>query len=234
MNAEIVKEVVRHAAETSPTECCGLVVECTGNLRYVRCHNHSLRGTDTFTISAEEYAAAEDIGKIVMIAHSHPFMSPEPSETDRIECFKSGLPWLIVNHPVGSYQVIQPEPLIRPLVGREFSVAASDCYTLVRDYYLEKLGIVLADAERPELWWQIGRSFLVENIDTFKFKSVSLSEAREHDMLLMQIGASVPNHCAVLIENGRILHHLAGRLSGTDLYSGYWRKVTTHCLRYVG
>jgi cell wall-associated NlpC family hydrolase len=52
------------------------------------------------------------------------------------------------------------------------------------------------------------------------------------DVLLMQVAASVPNHAAVYLGDGLILHHLQGRLSSRDVYGGYWQKVTTHALRH--
>jgi cell wall-associated NlpC family hydrolase len=48
----------------------------------------------------------------------------------------------------------------------------------------------------------------------------------------MQIHASVPNHGAVLLEDGKILHHVIGRLSCRDIYGDYWRRVTVHVIRH--
>jgi cell wall-associated NlpC family hydrolase len=52
------------------------------------------------------------------------------------------------------------------------------------------------------------------------------------DCFLMQVASPVPNHAAVYLGDGLILHHLQGRLSSRDVYGGYWQKVTTHVLRY--
>lgn len=52
------------------------------------------------------------------------------------------------------------------------------------------------------------------------------------DVLLMQVASPVPNHAAVYLGDGLILHHLQGRLSSRDVYGGYWQKVTTHALRH--
>jgi cell wall-associated NlpC family hydrolase len=48
----------------------------------------------------------------------------------------------------------------------------------------------------------------------------------------MQVASPVPNHAAVYLGDGLILHHLQGRLSSRDVYGGYWQKVTTHALRH--
>src|ERR1035437_4021968 len=102
MNDSIIQAVFEHATETQPHECCGLVVVRKGIEKYVRCTNASSDMLHRFVISAEEYAAAEDMGEITMIAHSHNFIPPEPSEADRVGCEQSGLPWLIVNYPNGT------------------------------------------------------------------------------------------------------------------------------------
>jgi hypothetical protein len=53
------------------------------------------------------------------------------------------------------------------------------------------------------------------------------------DCFLMQVASPVPNHAAVYLGDGLILHHLQGRLSSRDVYGGYWQKVTTHILGMV-
>ncbi len=234
MNPQIIKDALEHSRSCGKMESCGLVVKTQIGMTYVPCSNIADDPTQRFAIAPEEFASAEDIGEVVMIIHSHPYGSVQPSISDKVGCSKSGLPWMIVNHGNGEHCIFSPEQVVLPLIGREFSVGNCDCYSLIRDYYQSQLGITLPDANRPERWWQDGRSFLVENIDNFGFKVVDQREAQENDMLLMQIGSSVPNHCALLTGDGRILHHLQGRLSGYDVYSGYWRKVTTHCLRYAG
>jgi hypothetical protein len=48
----------------------------------------------------------------------------------------------------------------------------------------------------------------------------------------MQVASPVPNHAAIYLDDGPILHHLQGRLSSRDVYGGYWQKITTHTLRH--
>ena len=230
----IIREVVAHAQEVAPFECCGLVVEIDGELQYVRCHNASAEPQERFVIPAEEYADAEDSGTIVMIAHSHAFKPPTASDADLVGCERSGVPWLIVNHPTGDYNIIKPSGYRAPLIGRPFCAGTLDCYELVKDYFAEKRGITLPDYVRPEGWEQSGNSILVENFEAFGFRLIELADLQPGDCLLMQSGAAVVNHCAVYIGDNMILHHVRNHLSGRDIYGGYWRKATTHVLRYVG
>lgn len=234
MMEEIVRAALAHAAEAAPYESCGLVVRRNGTAEYVPCVNVSPDPINRFMIDPEDYARAEDLGVIEMIVHSHPFIPPTPSEADRAGCEASGLPWLIVNHPVGSCTVTHPSGWRAPLIEREFCEGLLDCYALVRDFYMERLGIKLKDYVRPKNWEVEGNSIIVDNFRDCGFVEVPLSEMRPNDVLVMQLGASIPNHCAILESDNRILHHVRNRLSGVDVYGEYWRKSTRLCLRYVG
>ena len=232
---EIIEQVIAHANETQPNECCGLVVERNGAREYVRCTNISGDPLDQFVIDPEEYATVEDMGEIVMIAHSHNFIPPFPSEADKMGIEEFGLPWLIVNYPVGNHTITEPSGYRAPLIGRQFSKGVLDCYALVKDHYSEKLNIELPKYERPAVWHEIGNSYLLDNFRACGlFEEVQLDDLRPNDCILMQIGSTVPSHVAVYTGDNKILHHVIGRLSGYDVYGGFWRKVSTHAFRYVG
>lgn len=189
-------------------------------------------GAAHFAIHPEDYAAAEDVGEVLCIVHSHPNLPPIPSEADRTMCELTGLPWLIVNWPTGVIHEFGPDGYKAPLIGRPFCHGVHDCYTLIRDYYLDKLGIELPDFARDDEWWTKGGNLYLENFETAGFVRVPIEDIRPHDVLLMQIGAPVPNHGAVYIGNSRVLHHPMNHLSGEAIYGGYWQKCTTHCLRH--
>lgn len=232
---EIIEQVIAHANETQPNECCGLVVERNGAREYVRCTNISGDPLNQFVIDPEEYATVEDMGEIVMIAHSHNFIPPFPSEADKMGIEEFGLPWLIVNYPVGNHTITEPSGYRAPLIGRQFSKGVLDCYALVKDHYSETLNIELPKYERPAVWHEIGNSYLLDNFRACGlFEEVSLEDLQPNDCILMQIGSTVPSHVAVYTGDNKILHHVIGRLSGYDVYGGFWRKVSTHAFRYVG
>ena len=230
---KIIQAALDHATEVQPHECCGLVVVRKGRKQYVRCTNAAADMSNRFLIAPEEYAAAEDRGEIVMIAHSHCFIPPTPSDADKAGIEQSGLPWLIVNYPTGTHTITEPSGFKAPLIGRQFCKGSVDCYALVRDYYDQELEIQLPDYERPEVWHEIGRSILLENFAEFGFEQIKLDDLQPNDCLLMQVGSSVPNHCAVYIGGNIIMHHVDGRLSSRDVYGDFWRTTTTHALRYV-
>lgn len=234
MNIELlVPRVLEHAGEVAPKECCGLAVISKGKLRYWPCRNVS-EFNNQFVIDPLDQIAAEQAGEVVGVCHSHVFVSPEPSEADRVMCERTGMPWLIVNHPTGSFRVIEPSGYVAPIVGRQYSHGVLDCYQLIVDHYAT-LGIALPHFHREDGWWNRGQNLYLENFEKAGFKQVgaagNISEIRQNDVLLIQVQSHVPNHAAIYIGENQILHHVYGRLSSRDVYGGYWQSATTHVLR---
>lgn len=235
MNIEsLAPQVLEHAAREAPRECCGLAVVVKGRLRYWPCRNISTANAQ-FEIDPEDYARAEEAGAIVGVCHSHVFLPPTPSQADRVSCEATGLPWLIVSHPTGQHLVLKPEGYVAPLEGRQYTHGVLDCYQLIVDYYKQTLGIEMPHFHREDGWWLQGGNLYLENYEKADFVQVGDGthlDLREHDVLLLQVGSPVPNHAAVVLADGCILHHVYGRLSSRDIYGGYWRNATTHVLRH--
>jgi len=222
---------LEHAQSEMPREACGLVVIYKGRPLYYACRNLAV-GTDQFVLSPDDYEAADRMGEIVGVVHSHPYVSPEPSQADLVACEATGLEWHIVNVPTGNWHSFKPTGYVAPLVGRVFSHGVLDCYAIIRDWYKQERGIELQQFERHDGWWEAGQNLYVDNFAQAGWERCE--DLHEGAMLLMQIGSPVPNHAAVFIGDNMILHHVQNRLSSRDVYGGYWRKVTTHILRYTG
>lgn len=231
MKDSIRKAAEVHAAKEYPRECCGLIVETLAGERYWPCRNIAA-SSEHFVMSPEDYAAAQDFGAIKAIVHSHPDYSAEASQADRVACEQSGLPWYIVGWPSGLWTSIAPSGYRAPLIGREFSHGILDCYTLIRDWYREERSIELIDIPRRDEWWKKGENLYVENFARAGFSVTD--DLHEGAVILMQVLSDVPNHAAIYVEDNIILHHLHGRLSCRDVYGGYWRKHTSHILKYTG
>jgi proteasome lid subunit RPN8/RPN11 len=224
----------QHAARDYPREACGLVVVVKGKERYVPCRNVAA-GTENFILPAEDYAAAEDIGEIVAVVHSHPDTSAEPSEADRVSCEASGVPWHILSLPGDDLRTIEPSGYQAPLVGRQFAHGVLDCYTLIRDWYKRERDIALPDFERRDDWWRHGGDLYMQHYAEAGFVAVSQDRPEQPgDVILMQLRAEVPNHAGIYLGGGIMLHHVHGRLSSRDVYGGYWQEITRCVLRYKG
>lgn len=231
-----------HAVADYPREACGLVIIEGGRERYVPCRNLAV-GTDHFVLAPEDYAAAEDRGEVVAVVHSHPDAAAAPSQADRVACEASGLPWLIASvgrdagGPPAALDIAElaPAGYVAPLVGREFAHGVLDCYSLVRDWYARERGVILPDFPRRDDWWTRGENLYMRYYAEAGFSPLERDERIEvGDVILMQIRAPDPNHAGVYIGDGRMLHHMHGRLSTRDVYGGYWAEVTRLVVRYRG
>jgi proteasome lid subunit RPN8/RPN11 len=223
-----MKEISSHAEQAFPSESCGVIVIVKGRKKYIPCRNIANQGD--FAIHPEDYAGAEDLGKIVMIVHSHPNVSPKPSAADLIGCERSGMPWLIINWPTAKTYEFKPTGYKTPLIGRVFQHGILDCYTFIQDYYDQNLNITLPDFYRPDNWWLSGANLYLDNFESAGFTQVD--DLQEHDVILMTVASKVPNHGAIYAGDGKIEHHLVNRLSSRDILGGWYSKISTHYLRH--
>lgn len=232
ISEKLLASIRQHTSAESPNEACGLVIVKRGRHKYIPCKNIAKSKQDHFVISHEDYADAEDEGKIVYIVHSHVNIPHLPSDGDKVGIEKSGLPWLIINEPTGSYGIYEPNGYLAPLVGRAYHHGVLDCYSIIRDYYLSELNVELPDFDRLNEWWLNGKNMYIENFEKAGFLRVH-EPPKTHDVLLMQIASPVPNHGAIFLGDGTILQHCANRLSSRDVWGGGWERSTTHVLRHT-
>jgi proteasome lid subunit RPN8/RPN11 len=225
-------EILEHAQNQDPRECCGLIAIVKGRKKYFPCQNIADTPDEHFVLSGEDYAAIEDKGEIVSIVHSHPATNPSPSPADRLACQKSGLPWFIVNPKTEAWGYCEPDGFELPYVGREFVFGMVDCYTLCQDWYKKEMGLQLGNYQRRDKFWERGENLYVDNFYREGFRKISFDELQYGDALLMQLGSNLPNHAAIYIDDQQILHHVQGRLSSRDVLGGYYMKNTAMVLRH--
>ena len=240
MKKETRDAAITHAIASYPQESCGLVIIRKGREVYYPCRNTAKTKQDHFVISTQDLIAAEDMGEVIAIVHSHPDESSSPSDSDRVGCENSQLPWYILS--IGqedgkapyfhSEHAISPCGYKAPLVGRQFFHGVLDCYAIVRDFYKEEFGIDLINFERTDEWWNRGENLYMKNIEAAGFVRVEVDELKYGDVIIMQIRADEPNHAGVYIGDGWFLHHFYGRLSSRDIYGGYWKEKTTSVVRH--
>jgi proteasome lid subunit RPN8/RPN11 len=244
MNLQTIQAINAHAESEYPRECCGLVVVVKGREKYISCRNTAV-GTEHFILPAEDYAAAETLGEITAVVHSHPDAPATPSQADQVACEATGLAWHIVRvdqvggvPEAGELVTLEPCGYVAPLVGRVFSHGVLDCYQLIVDWYKQERNVALMQFSRADDWWNDGQSDLyMAGYQQAGFVCIKDGEQPEvGDVILMQIRSNngVPNHAGIYIGDGLMLHHLYGRLSSRDVYGGYFQEVTRKILRYMG
>lgn len=120
------------------------------------------------------------------------------------------------------------------LEGLEFKHGKRDCYELVRDFYRENFRLNLRNYARPDNWWDHGMNLYMDNYRKEGFRLVDCAphDIRVGDVILMAIHSQVPNHAAIYVGNGKILHHAIGRRSECELYKGLWFNTTVAVIRH--
>ena len=228
---ELIEEIAKHAKEQLPRECCGLIIVFKGRYKYIPCRNES-NGTNEFSINPEDFSRAEDMGEILYIVHSHPYTENKPSTIDLVNIEKTNLPWLIINPYTKEYTVTEPSGYIAPLIGRQFFAGVLDCYTIIKDFYKQELNIELPEWEREDNWWLEGKNYYLDRYIPSGFILIKDEKIKPYDLVLMNMGSSIVNHAGIILPDGTLLHHARGRLSSRDVYSGYYRNITTHVIRH--
>ena len=254
MQGSIKRAIERHALADYPREACGLIVAVGRQQQYVPCRNVAADGRD-FVLPAEDYAAAEDLGQVLAVVHSHVDRSAEPSEVDLVACEATSVPWHIVAvgrdagqdvPTVRGWHMFAPSGYVAPLVGRTFHHGTLDCYGLIRDFYARELSIDLPDFERPDRWWDdpdLGELYL-DNFERAGFVRVD-DDLRYADVILMQYRSDRTNHGGVYLADqvlktqpglhpvpNALLHHAMPRLSERVVYAGMWRDNTRMVVRH--
>jgi proteasome lid subunit RPN8/RPN11 len=227
--ADTLLQMVAHARECYPQECCGLLVQG----RYMRCRNIARQPEQGFAIHPKEYARIQPDG----VVHSHPDADALPTLTDLAGMRASALPWVIIGLPhgkEGNPQICLHRAAAQSLIGRRFIHGVSDCYSIIRDWYQCCRQITLPDFIREDRWWLNGENLYAQHFAEAGFIEHQVdAELQPGDVLLMRIGAQVVNHGAVYLGEGKILHHLYNRLSCEELYGGYYQRATVYRLRYA-
>jgi len=112
--ADVIRDMLAHAREEAPRECCGLLVgKGQSVVRSVRARNLDAKAT-RYLIDPEDHFAAIRAARaegleVVGAYHSHPSSTPVPSATDIAEA-NSGSDFLyvivsLVNEDVRAYRI---------------------------------------------------------------------------------------------------------------------------------
>lgn len=219
-----------HAAQSDPLESCGVITE-DGVFHPLK---NNATEHDTFVMDMRGYLEVAKQSPVRAIVHSHVYLPPSPSDGDKAMCEKTGLPWLIVSWPLGTWQVIEPNGYRAPLVGRQWAWGSHDCFGLIRDGFQEETGILIPDFDREWMWWKAGKNLIADQFEQAGFHRLPPGTRPKHcDVLGLRIAAPVVNHLGLFLAPDHLLHQMLGRLSVRDIYGGFLADVTELHLRHT-
>ena len=229
----------KHAASEYPNEACGLIV----NGRYKPCKNLAEDPTKSFTIDPVVFIEAVNTGKPVAVFHTHPFDQTKPviiphewpSTADMVNWMNTNVPWCIASSTSeGMSELVWLDDSVRPpILGREFVHGITDCYSIIRDWYLFERNINLPNFARVYDWWlQPGVDLYGSNFKAAGFTEVSKDDVQVGDVALMQIRTNVINHAAIVTGTNQLTHHLFHRLSNEDRLDR-WSQYIVKYVRYT-
>lgn len=232
ISAKIKLEIMRHAQDVYPAECCGVITQKSRVQRYHRIDNIHDEPEKHFAMEPIQYAEATDSGELIAVVHSHTGdgATTLPSAHDTCMCDEMGVTWVIVSLPEGDMRMV--EPAKRPLIGRPWALGSYDCWGLIMAWHKEQ-GVILNDFRKPYEWWkpEHGENLYQENYLKEGFVPTG-KEPQPGDMIIMQLQAPVWNHAGIYVGDNQILHHAFGKLSRTDLYYGWYQEHTVMVCRH--
>lgn len=224
----LILELFQAACQAAPKEWCGFFVRQESGLTIYPCENVADDGKNQFEISSNDWLAAEDLGEICAIVHSHPDGSPYLSGADRVAQLRSGLPWVVLGLCVcKTLNIFEP---VLPLLGREFEYGRFDCYALVRDAY-HLCGFRLPEKQRQTLDMDAEAERFINELPEAGFVRESLDVIQAGDLIVTTFDGKA-SHLALYLGDGEMLHHAAGQLSCRTAYSPYWQKLTHSIWRH--
>ena len=228
----MIDEIQKHFEKEYPREACGIIGIVKGKKVYFPCTNLASEDED-FILDPNDYISVKRQADIVAIVHNHIQSTNKASENDKKYCNALGIPYYIFSYPELQLNILEPTVNTNSLAGREYEFGKFDCLEACRDYYKQELNISLPKRLLPYVddWWKFGHNYFTdEHIKEWGFTKVE--DLRQNDLLIFTMGALVPNHCGVYINNDVFFHHAVNRLSCKENLYPLWKKYLTGIYRY--
>lgn len=213
---QAIEDACNHALEQFPNESCGAVI----NDEYVPFPNMAQDPEKQFLIKDKAFDAAYATGQVQAVIHSHNNYDMASKE-DQARQIALNVPFGVINlvNRSVTHVVFWGDSLPRePFEGRTFFYGVWDCYSLVRDFILEKFHVAAPNPARDFGFWLRTESVFEQYIQKglLPFRQVDLPEVQPDDILFYNIHATrFINHCGIMRENGLVLHHLYNYVSKT-------------------
>jgi len=228
-------EIQEYAKSKYPEESCGLIVKEFDELTFVECENTAKDKINHFAI--DNSVMIKHSQYLFSIFHSHVESStPAVTLSDINTCEAWNVPGSIVflshlDNKLCSDVVLYGKDIIyNTLKGRRYYYNVFDCFTLIRDFYFTTFNIDLPLVYSDYGWWETTEradSLYLTQFERLGMEEFDITtELQIGDILAMKLGRSkCINHGAIYTGNGRVIHHLEGKLSVEENLGKYASRI---------
>ena len=129
--------------------------------------------------------------------------------------------------------ILEPSSNTTELYGREYEFGVADCFEAAKDY-LKTMDIFIPPRiPFEDDWGKKGLDYFTEELlGEWGFKSSTLTDLQENDVLIFNVNTEVGSHCGVYIGNDCFYHHAVNRLSCRENIYPFWHKYIEGAYRY--
>lgn len=124
-----------------------------------------------------------------------------------------------------------------PYEGRQYRLNVSDCYRLAMDFYKREFNIELNVYRADTSYLRFAVEAYTYNTMLMQyakngFEAVAVPQYGDGILISSVPNAKLPEHVAIYLGDGNILHHYADKLSCIQPYSSYWKDRTIMIVRH--
>lgn len=226
LNNQLRQDIKKYAEQLYPNECCGLLVDISGSLNFCPCKNISSNPTKHFELSCLDYVRWANSGVIVGMVHSQNAVLP--STLDIINYKSHKLPSYIYSFKSNEiFKVTDKHSKYNKYLGREFKMGANDCFTLVRDFYLQERNISIFNYLRNDHTHKEFPNIIEDNYKKENFIKIEFNNIIEGDLIEFSFF-----HFGIYLEGDLLLHHHRNKYSNIELLNDIWKKRISNIYRH--
>ena len=242
-----------HAMDAYPEPACGAIFGTEDAPEYLPVTEVADRSREIFHVGEALVRDLEDRhGTMLAFVLSHPAADDEkeevdpllftPSAAEMVAQVSLAVPFgVVVCNRSRSFEPwwFGDQCPIQRLLGRPFRHGVTDCFSLIRDWCRLERNILLPDFPRDWNWWLDGLDLYRMGFEQSGGRAIDQMEVGHGDVILFRIRSEVPNHAALVLSDGWIMHHLASFVPYDPARMSYWERpmrwhhqLATHWLRY--
>lgn len=234
MNTDVKNQMIEFAEKTPNEESCGFLYVTFTNVGFMPCENIAANKMEYFEISKEDYFNCLKLGNIVGIFHSHTArLTTGFTQDDMDTAEEMEVPIYLYHLGDKSFKEYIPPSYNVNLEGQMFIFGQQDCFSLVRHYYRQKHQIFISDYDRDEHYLHQADNRILDNFSNEGFVDIKIAGLpQKEDVFVFSNTRDIPQHFAIFMGQGRVLHHPLGSLSKYDPFNGSWMRKCKLILRH--